>query len=444
MPLRVALITIGCRANQADSAWLARKLDPALVEVVAPTERAELYVVNTCAVTLAAERDARKTISRIERRAGQEPRILLTGCMVAASPDQIKGLGSLWAVVPATERDRIPGLIHELAQELGASESETDCADFHPLPSPLHRARPSLRVQDGCQHGCTYCAVPAGRGAERSMAPDEVLRRLDALRGEGAREVVLCGVNLGRWGRDLRPRQGLADLIRLICQQTPEVRIRISSIEPWALDQRFLEIFGACSNIAPHLHLPIQSGDDGVLRLMGRPFPAGRFEELIGQLSEVRPGFALGTDIMAGFPGEDDRAFERTLELLERIPLAYLHAFGFSPRPGTRASEMDGQISAAELKGRVARLRALGEQKRLTFTRTLVGQRVSPVIEGRERASGLLEGVCGRFVTVMTEGPNSQVGEAVTVLAQEVDEQGRLVGCLSSVDSGDAGSQTNG
>lgn len=458
MPLRVAVITVGCRANQADSAWLARRLDPRQVRVVAPDEPAEVYLVNSCAVTRAAVRDARKAINRARRRAGAGARILLTGCLVTADTDAVAELGPLWQVVPATERERIPSLIASLAEESSPrssssfprhrepSRSDPDFdfdsgsadalsfggsePDVYPLPEALYRTRPSLRIQDGCEQRCAYCAVPAGRGPERSLELGEVFRRLEVLAAEGAREVVICGVNLGRWGRDLRPKRRLSDLIRLLDREAPVDRVRLSSIEPWAVDPAAIEAFGEAKRLAPHLHLPLQSGDDEVLGRMGRPYRAQRFRELVGDLLAVRPELCLGTDIMAGFPGEGAAAFERTLELLRELPLAYLHAFGFSARPGTRAFGLGGRAPSHEIKERVRQLRALGQEKRRRFLRGLVGQVVHPVIESREPATGQVRGVAGRFVTVSCPGPEDLPGELVAVRAEGLDERGRLVGRL--------------
>ncbi len=432
--LRVSITTIGCRANQSDSAWLGRALDPERIEVVEAGVEADVHVINSCAVTLSAERDARKAINRARRTSGEDARILLTGCMVTASEAHVAELDRLWEVVPSTERASIPRLLANLSVALGASAlSEDGAQGFGPVPTALRRMRPSLRVQDGCPMSCAYCAVPLGRGAIASMPPEQVLRRLDILADEGAQEVVICGINLGAWGKDLTPRQGLVDLVRRLEQEAPVKRIRLSSIEPWALVPTLIEVLAASTRIAPHLHLPLQSGDDEVLRTMNRPFRAERFVSLIERLIDARKDIAIGTDVMAGFPGEDERAFKRTLGLLESLPLAYLHAFGFSPRPGTRAASLPGRVPHEELKRRVSALRDLGSEKRHRFAVDLIGQVVRPLFE-RALGTGQLRGTSGRFVSVLVDGPESLINRIVDVRVKTATMEGQITGQLLTVD----------
>lgn len=427
--LRVAVFTIGCRSNQADSAWLGRALDPGAIEVVGPGQPADAVVINSCAVTHAAERDVRRAIAAARAASGPGVRVVLTGCMVTAAADRVADLGPLWAVVPSAERGRIPALLASLV-----GDAAEPAAWSHPVPRPLRRLRPLLRVQDGCDHGCSYCVVPAGRGAPRSLDERGVLERLDALAREGAREVVVCGVDLGSWGRDLAPRRGLADLLRLLEAEAGVDRIRLGSIEPWALDPVSIEVLAASRRLAPHLHLPVQSGDDAVLRRMGRPYDGRWFRDLVATLVSAWPGVAIGTDAIAGFPGEGPTAFDRTLALVEELPVASVHVFGFSPRPGTSAAALDGRVSRVEIDRRVARLRAAGEAAQARFARSLVGREVDVLVQRRSDATGRLWGVTGQFVRAWVDGPDSFVNRFARILVQGTARDHHLEGRVLRVD----------
>lgn len=422
-PLTVSITTVGCRANQADSAQLGRSLDPDRFRVVASREGADVYVINSCAVTAAAERDVRRALWRARRLSGDHARVLLTGCMVTACPERVEALQPLWRVVPSLERARIPQMLAELVPG-GALEDRGGVQ----TPEALRRTRPSLRVQDGCAMRCAYCAVPAGRGRERSVPASEVRAQLGERVAEGAREVVICGINLGRWGHDLRPRQRLADLVGELEQVTEVERLRLSSIEPFAFDDALIDRVASSARLAPHLHLPLQSGDDEVLKRMRRPYLAEQVRDLVARLIRARPELSIGVDLIAGFPGESLAAFERTAALVQSLPLTYVHAFGFSPRPGTDAAEMEGQVPKDEVKRRVAALREIGRDHRRRFAAALVGQRMSPLIEPPSRPEGPLRGVAGRFVTVEVSGARERVNRITPVIVQRARDDGVVEG----------------
>jgi threonylcarbamoyladenosine tRNA methylthiotransferase MtaB len=382
-PLRVVFHTVGCRANQADTAWLARQLDPAAVAVVRPGDAVDLSVVISCAVTRQAERD----VARLVRTARRHGEVVLTGCLVSANGRAVAELGPMLATFSSQERDRLVSFLHALAGAGGAGTT------FGRVPEPLRRTRPLLSIQDGCSERCAYCAVPAGRGPSRSLAWSEVRERLELLAAEGAAEIVICGVNLGLWGRDLRASARLAHLVAALDASAPVCRLRLSSLEPWTVDDELVSLLGRAERLAPHVHLPIQSGDDGVLARMGRPYRARDLVHLADALLAARPAMALGVDVIAGFPGEDEAAFRRTLELVERLPIAALHAFGFSPRPGTAAAAMDDQVPRTVVRARVAALRAAGEAKRRAYASTFVGKVLHAALEARPGRDGLFRGV---------------------------------------------------
>jgi len=396
-PLRVALRSQGCKVNACD----LDALETALLALDRPMEvvpwdaPADVYVLNTCTVTAAADRDNRKLVYQLGRR---EPgaALVVTGCQATVAPEAVAALPGVLRVVPNEDKAGLPEVLAGLVPrpDLGADG-----------PGPAaRRTRPFLKVQDGCDARCAYCIVPAARGPARSVGADEVLGRLHALGEAGAPEVVLTGVDLGAWGRDLTPRSGLADLLARVEAEAPVPRLRLSSLEPRGLTERLLEVLAGAGRVCRHLHVPLQSGDDGVLAAMGRPYRAADLLALGERLAERLPGLGLGTDVICGFPGEDEAAFDRTLALCHRLPLTYLHAFPFSPRPGTPAAARPDDVPHGDKKRRVAALRSLSAARRAAFVAAHVGRTVEVAVEG-EVEEGLLRGLTRRYVQVRFLGP---------------------------------------
>jgi threonylcarbamoyladenosine tRNA methylthiotransferase MtaB len=303
-------------------------------------------------------------------------------------------------------------LVEEDASHRHAPEVHVEGLDATRVltPAPLGRlpgrSRAFLKLQDGCQHRCAFCIVPLARGVSRSRPLDAVLDQARALVAGGHPELVLTGVDLGHYGADLVPRTTLAALLRALIE-IPGLRwIRMSSLLPAYFTGELLEVVTSSPLIAPHLHVPLQSGSDRVLRRMRRPYTAGMYRRLVERLHAALARPALGADVIVGFPGETDTDFDETMALVEELPLTYLHVFPYSDRAGTEANGLDGHVPAAVITGRGRRLRALGRAKNLAFRRELVG-RVEDVLvlETRDRDSGRLVGLTGNYVEVQFEGP---------------------------------------
>jgi threonylcarbamoyladenosine tRNA methylthiotransferase MtaB len=408
----------GCRATQADGAALERQLRDIGCTLAPEPAAADIVVINTCTVTAAADAQARDSIRKIH---AQNPaaRVIVTGCYAQRAPEELAALGGVSWVVGNSHKPQIPQLIQAMSPNRAASQSDNalvpaSTLDSDPL-SLLHapakvltsnifeqtsllatpvlggegnHTRPTLKIQDGCNSRCSYCVIPFVRGRSRSLPPDQVISEIQRLtvgrtslsvRPEetradpAAREIVLSGINLGTYGRDLSPRVEFLDFLRRILDETPVERLRISSIEPLDVTQDLIALFASTDRIAQHFHMPLQSGCDRILAAMHRWYRAEHYARRVELIREELPNAAIGADVIAGFPGESQADHNATLEFIERLPFSYLHVFSFSSRPGTRAATLPNHLPAAAVKRRARELRALGESKAADFRRSQIG-----------------------------------------------------------------------
>ncbi len=424
--MRVAFVTVGCKVNQAESEAMAELLREGGWEIVPYGEGSDLVVLNTCVVTAKAEADSRKWLRRI-RREIPGARVIVTGCWPQLDPEAPIAIGAD-AVLGNQEK----ASIGEAAQAVMEGVSFQAVGEIRrtrkifslPIRRPRFHTRAFLKVQDGCNARCRYCVVPLVRGRERSLPPEEVLKALKGLEEEGVREVVLVGIHLGVYGRDLSPPMSLRELLLLLEEASTPPRIRLSSIEPDEVDEGLLQVIASSKKICPHLHLPLQSGDERVLREMGRKYSPGYFRDLISSIRSRMPDAAIGVDVLVGFPGEDEGAFQRTYRLIEELDVTYLHVFPFSPRPGTPASSLPHQVSDGVKKGRVMELRRLGQKKRLDFYSRYVGRRLQVLIEGRRREG--IRGLSRNYLFCLLEDGSLPLGEEIEGVALSLKE-GRLI-----------------
>ncbi len=378
----VTVVTLGCRVGRADGGSVLAGLAPGF-RAAAPGETADWVVVSTCSVTADAAASSRQAVRRAAR---EHPgaRIVVAGCHASQEASLLAMLPGVAAVVEPTDHRALPGVLALLrsgvegGKAVEAARRGAPPWDASPRPG-TGAARPVLKVQDGCDDACAYCAVPMARGASRSLPLSESLSRI-AAHGRVRAEVVLSGVHLGAWGRDLAPRLGLADLVRAAAATRAVRRIRLSSIEPMEFPVDLLgEEAGAI--LCEHFHLPLQSGSDRVLASMGRPYRASGYAGVVESVARKRPGAAIGADVMAGFPGESEEDHRATLALLASMPLAYLHVFTFSPRPGTAAAAMDGRPPAPVTERRAGELRDLSARRWKAFQDGLRHRELEVVVE---------------------------------------------------------------
>lgn len=354
---------------------------------------ADLVILNTCTVTAAADEDVRQAVRRV-RSENPAARILVTGCYAQRAPEELAAMPGVTWVVGNSHKLQIPQIVCETEGAapyhgqiyVGDIFAQRDFLAAAVEDAFGDRTRPNLKIQDGCNNRCSFCIIPFVRGRSRSAPPEVVIAQVRRL-AERYREVVLSGINLGRWGRDLGDRMRLADLLRRLLEQTPVERIRLSSIEPMDWSDDLLELMATSPRIARHVHAPLQTGSDAVLRRMRRRYRAKHYADRIWKARRAMPLAAIGADVMVGFPGETDAEFEENRRFIAELPLTYLHVFTYSARPGTPAAEMANQVPVAVRRERNRVLRELAAAKNLEFRRQMIGRRLSAVTLGQERTA---------------------------------------------------------
>jgi threonylcarbamoyladenosine tRNA methylthiotransferase MtaB len=384
----------GCRATQADGASIERQLlERGLLR--ASANKAEVVVLNTCTVTASADQDARAAIRRIHRE-NPAAQILVTGCYAQRAPQEISALPGVSLVVGNSHKHELASYVSPVTQNSGfvplsqiGGESNVIVGDIFAhtelTAAPVFDAegfdktRPNLKVQDGCNNRCSFCIIPYVRGKSRSLKLDQVLREVDNLVGKGYREIVLSGINLGRWGRELTPDTNFAAMLRTILEQTQVEKLRISSVEPMDWTSEVIELVASSPRICKHAHVPLQSGSDKILRKMHRKYRPWHYADRIARIRSAMPDAAIGADVMVGFPGETDECFEETRAFIERLPFTYLHVFTYSSRPGTPSAEMPEQVPVQVARERNRILRELIAKKKRAFMESFVGRELEAI-----------------------------------------------------------------
>ena len=373
--------TFGCRASQADGAALEAGLAASGLHAAGEIADAELVVLNTCTVTATADDELRQTVRRIHR-ARPEARIVITGCYAQRAPEEIAAIPGVTWVVGNSHKNSIPDLVADGTHYHGEIRIGDIFEQRDFLSAPVEdalgdRTRPNLKIQDGCNNRCSFCIIPYVRGRSRSAQPDSVIEQVRHLASK-YREVVLSGINLGRWGRDLEGGTRLVDLVRRLLDETNIERLRLSSVEPMDWSDALLELVATSPRIAQHVHAPLQSGCDKVLRRMHRKYRPRHYADRILKARALMPDCAVGADVMTGFPGETEQEFEESREFIESLPFTYLHVFTYSARPGTPAAAAD-QVPLEIRKHRTRVLRDLAQRKNLEFRRATIGRTLSVV-----------------------------------------------------------------
>ena len=434
----------GCRATQADGAALERQFESRGL-ARASAAQADLVILNTCTVTSSADRDARATIRRVQRE-NPLARVIVTGCYAQRAPQEISALPGVSCVIGNSHKHQLAEIVlDEFIPPRGAfvplatlipSEHQTPGNDQRSLfvsdifahtellAAPVFehsgrdvagshendRTRPNLKVQDGCDNRCSFCVIPSVRGHSRSLPLPQIIREVNTLVAAGYREVVISGINLGRWGRDLEIRERrFEDLIRMILSETQLEKLRISSVEPMDWSDELIELVASSPRIAKHAHVPLQSGSDAVLRRMHRKYRPWHYRQKIEKIRAAMPTAAIGADVMAGFPGETDAEFEATRHLIAELPFTYLHVFTYSARPGTPAAAMPDQVPVQIARERNRILRELATEKKSSFMQSFVGKTLDAIT-----------------LSVVHNRPSGEFTEALTDNYQKLYLKGRL------------------
>lgn len=424
----VAFFTLGCKLNQFETFDLERQFRDRGYRAVPFTESAEVYVVNTCTVTGKSDYRCRQTI-RKARRLNPGSTVIAVGCYAQAQPGALAGMPEVDFVLGNSEKSDIFGHLEGAWEERVQVEPLTEAiaAPFGEISGFGSHTRAFLKIQDGCDSRCSYCIVPLARGPNRSRPADEVLRQAALLVAKGYREIVLTGVHLGTWGRDLSPPATLAALLPRIAGLPGLDRLRLSSIEPTEFTPELMEVL-ASEKVCPHLHIPLQSGSSKILRAMGRPYDPRSYGRLVEELSERIPDLGLGTDVISGFPGEGEKEHGESLALIGALPFSYLHVFPYSIRPGTVAAGLPGHVPPEEREGRAAALRRLGREKAGAYRSRRLGRTYRTLIETQpDRETGLSRGLTGNYLKVLVEAPPEAANTLCTVRLSHLEE-GRLYG----------------
>jgi threonylcarbamoyladenosine tRNA methylthiotransferase MtaB len=386
----------GCRATQADGAAIERQLLDRGCLPSSSAHDAEFVVINTCTVTSAADTQARDAIRKIHAH-NPTAKILVTGCYAQRAPEELATLPGVSFVVGNSHKPQIPDLVASGSVRT-ADFIPSSSLSVSPLSSPRaailtgdifesrevivapvlggegNRTRPTLKIQDGCNNRCSFCVIPFVRGKSRSLPSETVLAEIRRLCDSGFQEIVLSGINLGSWGRDLSPRADILDLLRRILDETPLVRLRISSIEPLDVTQDLIALFASTDRIAQHFHMPLQSGSDRILAAMHRWYRTEHYARRVHLIREFLPNAAIGADVIAGFPRATEADHDATLWFIESLPFTYLHVFSYSSRPGTKAASLANQVPSEGIHRRARELRTLGESKAAAFRQSQVGR----------------------------------------------------------------------
>ncbi len=439
--------TLGCKVNQFESEALAQSFE-ASGYIQAPNgQGATLCIVNTCAVTQKAAMQSRQAVRRAVR-SNPQARIVVTGCYAQTHPEEIKAIKGVHAIVGHADKAKIPELEHAAEKKKGhlplwigrdiKQEKRFEAIGTIPMGK---RARPFVKIQDGCDGFCSYCIVPHARGRSRSLPPNAVIDHLSQLKSAGYYEAVLTGIHLGSYGADLKPPGTLLDLLKEIETENAIPRIRLSAIEPKELTDDIIRFIatsdGRSVTICRHFHIPLQSGDDGILEQMRRPYNRSFFQSLITEIIEAIPEAAIGVDVLVGFPGETEQAFERTYRLLKNLPVAYFHVFPFSPRTGTPATRLANRVDVKVIQQRSRKMRALGHKKREAFYKRSVGKKVTLLVEKKLEGTGeIYKGMSDNYIPVLIKSKQNLIRKPVTATITRFDKDHLIWGAIAPSERG--------
>ncbi len=435
MSKRFHIATFGCRTNQADTAALRDEFFQSSFEETDDSRRADVVVVNSCTVTHRSDQQVRQLVRRF-RRGNPKAKLVVTGCYAQRSPQELASIPGVTAVVGNSHKGRLvqltelapvsPAGFAELVPVYRDSFSASRALEPSPARRTGGRTRPFVKIQDGCDARCTYCIIPAVRGPGRSLPPDEVLGQVGRLVGLGFREIVLTGIHLGTYGRHLDPPFRLHRLLEELLHIEGLQQLRLSSIEPMELSRKVLQIIEQSQGrIAPHFHICLQSGCDRTLKRMLRPYTSARFAGLVEEIRIRIPEAGIGTDVIAGFPGEDEREHRVSRRFVERMPFSYLHVFPYSDRSGTAASQMDDKVSPSTLRRRCRELRQISDSKNSQFRTSFIGKRLSALtldqMEARRRSV-----ITGNYLKGLAD-PSLAPNRMVSLKVVGEDDDGRLL-----------------
>ncbi len=440
---KIAFTTLGCRTNQHDTAEMQTLLEREGFSIVGAGEKADAYVINTCSVTQRSDYTSRLAVKK-SLAINDDALVVFTGCYAQLNPQEARRLGGLDIVLGNADKLEIAGLIKKrfnngfpLKESGDAKIVMSDIREkreFRTLPVTKFQGKTKafIKVQTGCEEKCSFCTVVRARGRSISDSRENILNNIKETIRAGFKEITLTGINLGTYGMDLTPPESFSSLVRDIVRLKGDFRVRLSSINPMEIDDDLVRLIADTENLCPHLHVPLQSGDDGILNRMRRNYNSQQYIDVISRAAEKIPHLGLGADVIVGFPGETEESFERTRKLVESLPFTYLHNFSYSLRKGTEAAGFTNNVPKAVKKTRNKILTDLAAVKSLDFRKKFLGQTLTVLIENqRDLSTGLLKGHTENYIPVLVEGDDSLKNLLVPVTIREVSPH-RVAGCPQS------------
>ena len=423
----IAFATLGCRVNQYDTDSMRGLFVAKGFTDVPYDERADVYIINTCSVTQMGEKKSRQLIRRAKKH-NPDAVVVVTGCYAQLDPELLAAMDGVSAVVGTNEKKKVVTIVENLLQApdqgaVTAVHNVREREEFEEIPlypSAVEHTRADLKIQEGCNNFCTFCIIPYTRGALKSRQPDAIIAEAKRLVAYGFKEVVLTGIHLGAYGKELPEKPTLARILRRLVEETDIRRIRMGSLESLEVDDELIDVMNSSDRICPHLHLPLQSGSDAILKGMNRHYTKEEFIQLLADLRSRIHGLTVSTDLILGFPGETDELFAETMETLRLLKFSHIHAFPYSPRHGTPAAVMPGQVDMATKKHRVELVNELSARQKEELLQTMVGKTAHVLIEKQDGTTG--EGFSENYERVHVKGlRDSCVGAIIPVHLEQVD-----------------------
>lgn len=394
--MKVSIQTLGCKVNQSESASIEGVLRRNDYQIVKHTDNPDICIINTCSVTAKSDYQSRQLIRRAAKSGAK---VIATGCYAQLKPDEVSDIEGLDMVLGNSAKDELMKYLTNVSKNNTSVIVDPPSAPLRSGPYYSNRSRAFLKIQDGCNFSCSYCTVPLARGKSRSLDEMSVIKAVDNLVADGFREVVLTGIHIGSYGVDLEPESSLLTLMDLITKNYSQIRIRLSSIEPQEFQQEFLHFIRE-GKVCSHLHIPLQSGSDRILKAMNRRYTTGFYEQLINSILTECPDISIGTDVITGFPGESDSDFNTTVKFIEKLPISYLHVFPYSKRPDTKACVLNNHNNDLVIKSRANRLREISKEKKYTYMKRSLGSVVNVIVERRIGNNGFFHAISDNYLRI--------------------------------------------
>lgn len=421
--MKISIQTLGCKVNQSESASIEGILRNNDHEIVSPSDDPDICIINTCTVTAKSDYQSRQLVRRAVKSGAK---VIATGCYAQLRPDELLKIPGLSLVAGNSVKDSITDHIAGLSDK-GKPETSVEAPSSPLKKTPYYskRSRAFLKVQDGCNFSCSYCTVPMARGRSRSLKEKDVMSAVKDLVSDGYKEIVITGIHAGFYGLDLTPKSSLHKIVKKLASLHPETRFRLSSIEPREFNEDFMSLLDE-KNLCRHLHIPLQSGSDKILKKMNRGYVSTFYEQLINRIITAYPDISIGTDIIAGHPGETEKDFNDTVKFLQKLPLSYMHVFPYSKRPGTASALMNDHVNDVTRKERVKKLLEISSKKKNAYMARHSGHVLNVIVENKTATGGLYKTISDNYLRVLVRSDCLKPGQMTSVRVISLTEKGLI------------------